>query len=72
MGVIDHVGSAVNLAKQMRMDLDPDSLETRVPTATLRLLLDMLIDLGSPGLPIMQIEQRKTVAEMIAKRGGEG
>jgi len=63
---IDHVGSMVSLAKQMRMDLDRNSLETRVQTETLRLLLTTLIDLGTPNAPVMHAQAARTVAETIA------
>ena len=44
--MIDEVASAVNAAKGILMALDDKRLETPVPTAHLRWLLQMLVDLG--------------------------
>ena len=62
---IDHTGSCVNLAKQMLMDLDSAAINTAVQTETLRMLLEKLIELGSPQVQVMQAERARTVAETI-------
>lgn len=67
---IDQVGSCVNLSKQMLMDLDRNAEMTSVRTATLEMLLQMLIRLGQPDVPRMQMERMKTVAETIARTNG--
>lgn len=46
MGVINHVASAVSLAKSWRMSLDHASINTVIPTATLNLILNSLIEIG--------------------------
>jgi hypothetical protein len=43
----DHIASTIAQARVIRDGLDPARVETPVRTATLRLLLDALIDLGS-------------------------
>jgi hypothetical protein len=45
--MIDHLASTVALAKTMRMALGAD-VQTSVDTAQLRLVLDTLIDVGTP------------------------
>ena len=45
-GVINHIASSVNLAKSWRMSIDRTKVETSMPTATLFLLLDALIEVG--------------------------
>lgn len=67
---IDHVGSTVNLAKQLRMDLDLSAEFFKINPHTFKMLLDTLIDLGEPNVPVMQTERAKTVAESIIRAGG--
>lgn len=43
----DHIASTIAQARVIRDGLDPARVETPVRTATLSLLLDALIDLGS-------------------------
>jgi|HubBroStandDraft_1064217.scaffolds.fasta_scaffold26111_3 hypothetical protein len=62
---IDHVGSMVNLAKQMKLDLTGVGERTEVQTATLRLLLDTLIEVGTPNIQKLQVDAARTVAQMI-------
>lgn len=44
----DRIGSVVNLAKARLLALDRAAIDTTLPTATLELLLNTLIDLGTP------------------------
>lgn len=46
--MIDHRGNAVILARAQLMALDPAALETKVQTATYRLLLEALIQYATP------------------------
>lgn len=46
MGIINHTASAVSLAKSWRMSVDQSQVNTTIPTATLLLLLNVLIDVG--------------------------
>jgi hypothetical protein len=48
MPIHDTVASTVNLAKSWLFTLDRSKIETAVPTETLRLWLETLIDLGTP------------------------
>lgn len=48
--MIDRTATTVNLAKSILFGLDRKSLETPVQTQTLILLLDTLIDLGTPSV----------------------
>lgn len=76
--MIDHTASTVALARTLMMDLDPTSVDTRIPTATLRLVLETLIALGgergspvpnalsSPSAEARAAAARNTVAGRIA------
>lgn len=46
MSVINHIASSVNLAKSWRMSIDKSKIDATMPTATLLLLLDALIEVG--------------------------
>lgn len=46
--MIDRTASAVNLARSMLSTLDRSRLETPVQTETLRMLLETIVDLGTP------------------------
>ncbi len=48
MPVHDQTASIVNLAKSWRLTLDRASINTSIPTATLELMLDTIITLGTP------------------------
>jgi len=67
MPIIDQVGSCVNLAKQMRRDLDMTALTTPVQTHTLKMLLDLVVELGEPQAPAMHEQRARTVAEMVSE-----
>ena len=55
----DHTASTIAQARVIRDGLDPARVETPVRTATLALLLDTLIDLGSqPGTEKIREAQR--------------
>ncbi len=69
MPIHNEVGSAVNYAKQLRMDLDMHAEYTQVPTHSLKWILDTFITLGEPEVPALQLEKAKTVAEFIGKAG---
>jgi hypothetical protein len=47
----DQTASVVNLARHVLTCVDASKIETTVPTATLKLLLDTLIEVGSPKWP---------------------
>lgn len=75
----DRIATTVNLAKSIRMGLDKSTIETPVQTETLRLLLDTLIDLGTP--PAVQkvaegasrtVLGRVTAIDGVADRGRRG
>lgn len=48
MNFYNETGSVVNMAQQTLRDLDPSSVETRISTAQLELMLKTLIKLGQP------------------------
>lgn len=48
MPIHDRTASTVNLAKSWLFTLDRSKIDTAVPTETLRLWLETLIDLGTP------------------------
>jgi hypothetical protein len=48
MPIHDQTASVVNLAKSWKLTLERAALNTTIPTATLELLLDTLIALGTP------------------------
>ena len=59
----DHTASTIAQARVIRDGLDPARVETPVRTATLALLLDTLIDLGSqPGTEKIREAQRAAIA----------
>ena len=58
----DHTASTIAQARVIRDGLDPARIETPVRTATLALLLDTLIDLGSqPGTEKIREAQRAAI-----------
>jgi hypothetical protein len=59
----DHTASTIAQARVIRDGLDPARVETPVRTATLALLLDTQIDLGSqPGTEKIREAQRAAIA----------
>ena len=48
MPIHDQTASVVNLAKSRRLTQDRASIDTTIPTATLELILDTVIALGTP------------------------
>lgn len=70
MPVINHVASAVNLAKSWRMSVDASKAETAIPTATLLLLLNALIDIGEDvsgaGLKTADIQAKAVIGRTAA------
>lgn len=69
MGVINHVASAVNLAKAWKMSLDHTKVDATIPTATLLLMLNAIIELGEgqPGTAGKTAEvQAKAVSERMS------
>ena len=70
MGVINHLASAVNLAKSWRMSVDETKIDTVIPTATLVLLLDSLIGFGQDqsgmGMKAADIQAKTVVGRTAA------
>jgi hypothetical protein len=63
----DVMASTVNLARMIRDGLDPAQEMTPIRTATLKLLLDTLIDAGAPRHHnVVDDSARRSVAGMIA------
>ena len=64
--VHDRIGSVVNLARTLRSSMDMSRLETPVQTHTLTLLLDTIIELGTPASVQKTAETaRKSVSAMM-------
>jgi hypothetical protein len=64
----DRNASTLNLARVVRDGLDERSPETKIPTATLRLLLDLLLELGEPS---RQRELNKAASHTINAKTAE-
>ena len=48
MPIHNQVASTVALAKSWLLTLDRASIETKIPTATLELMLQSIVDMGTP------------------------
>ena len=69
----NQVASVLALARTVREGIDDRQIMTSVNSASLRLLLDTLIDLGQPSLhDKFQDQQQRTVAGMLAGFMTEG
>lgn len=65
----NQVASVLALARNMRDGIDPSKVTTPVQTASLRLVIDTLLELGQPEHHAKHNEAaQRTVAEMIAQR----
>lgn len=67
----DRTASTVALARNILMGVDKEKLETPVQTHTLILLLETLIDLGTPGVfgKISDGAAKTVAASMVAVSG---
>jgi hypothetical protein len=67
MPLHDHVSSVLALARNVRDSIDPSKTHTLVQNESLKLLMNTLIELGTPGQNKKLAESAaKTVAGMIA------
>ena len=73
MPVHNVLASTVNLAKSWLMTLDRSRIETPVPTETLRLWLETLIDLGTPSTDhgIGDAAARTVMGRTAERAGGQ-
>ena len=63
----DHITSTMNMAKVLRDSIDPKTTHTSVRNETLKLLIETIIELGTPNQHIkLDRETKRTVEGMIA------
>jgi len=67
---INQTASIVALAKSLLMSLDRNSPTTSLPTPTVQLLLNLLIELGTQGNPIADKIAAKQAAFVASRVSG--
>lgn len=67
MSLENRIGSAVNLAKSELMAMDLASIDTKIRTQTLKLLLDVLIELGTSRNP-QHMKMEDAAAKFVVQR----
>ena len=66
----DQTASILSLARNVLSGVDPGQLETRVNTASLKLLLETLIALGTPAHVVSDSAPRTVAEHMAALNAG--
>ena len=66
----DQTASVLSLARNMLSGIDPRQIETRVNTASLELLLNTLIEIGTPAQPVADGAARTVAGHMAALNAG--
>ena len=66
----NQTASVVSLARTVLQGVDSHAVETKVSTATLKLLLETLIELGAPAYQAQAAEPRTVASQMNGLRNG--